>query len=497
MAHEVVVVGGGIGGLTAAALLAARGIDVCLLERQPEVGGCVTSLEKFDYTFEPTLGIYSCWAEGEIHQRIFSELSVAAPETLRLDPAYVVRLAENFEIPVGSDNEQFDESLQIGFPESEAAARKFYKESLSITELLLRALRKVPDFPSTNRARQLYSLLPALLPAVQLLSLRNHPVRDSLKDTSLRFQRFVELQLETFGGNKLGEFPYLTACLLLNLVRKKPVGLVGGAAALAARLEESIKKSGGRIRLDSPVLRLSYDSDGVATGVDLLSGENVSATKAIISNMTVWDTYGKLIGLNRTPVEMKKRLSLLQSDGAFIIFAGIDEVAAARLPADRLLIDTGLISEPENLIDQSRFGFSVAPREDPRGPEGMRAVTIVFAADVDQWFTYQTDASAQEDQDQLALELGWQIVHAAMPELGADIEVIDTASPRTYYEATRRKLGRVGGLKQCLAALAGGYTTHVTTIPNVFMVGDTSFAAGGLAGASQSALIVANEITQR
>ena len=34
----------------------------------------------------------------------------------------------------------------------------------------------------------------------------------------------------------------------------------GGAGALANRLAESIKRSGGRIRLDTPVLRLAYDS---------------------------------------------------------------------------------------------------------------------------------------------------------------------------------------------------------------------------------------------
>ena len=39
MVHEVVVVGGGIGGLTVAALLAARGVDVCLLERASQPRG--------------------------------------------------------------------------------------------------------------------------------------------------------------------------------------------------------------------------------------------------------------------------------------------------------------------------------------------------------------------------------------------------------------------------------------------------------------------------
>jgi phytoene dehydrogenase-like protein len=46
MAHEVVVVGGGIGGLTVAALLAARGVGVCLLEKESRAGGCLTSFQK-------------------------------------------------------------------------------------------------------------------------------------------------------------------------------------------------------------------------------------------------------------------------------------------------------------------------------------------------------------------------------------------------------------------------------------------------------------------
>ena len=47
-AYDVVVVGGGIGGLTVAALLSARGLNTCLLERQSQVGGCIARVE-FSY----------------------------------------------------------------------------------------------------------------------------------------------------------------------------------------------------------------------------------------------------------------------------------------------------------------------------------------------------------------------------------------------------------------------------------------------------------------
>ncbi len=91
---EVVVVGGGIGGLTVAALLAQRGVDVCLFERGSVVGGCAASFEKFGYNFEQGYGLYAAWEPGEIHDRVFSELPVEPPEVRLLKPSYQVRLPD-------------------------------------------------------------------------------------------------------------------------------------------------------------------------------------------------------------------------------------------------------------------------------------------------------------------------------------------------------------------------------------------------------------------
>ena len=86
MNYEVVVVGGGIGGLTAAALLAARGVSVCLFERQSQVGGCVENVEHQGLQFEPTFGLYSGWERGGIYDRVVSELPVNAPAVRSLSP---------------------------------------------------------------------------------------------------------------------------------------------------------------------------------------------------------------------------------------------------------------------------------------------------------------------------------------------------------------------------------------------------------------------------
>ena len=344
MSYDVVVVGGGIGGLTVAALLSARGVKTCLLERNSQVGGCVARVEFAGHDFDPGMGIYASFGPGEIYERVFSELPVDVPETSLL---------------TGSEN--------------------------------------------------LYSIK-------------------------------------------------------------------GGPASIAERLAESIKRSGGALRLNSPVLRLAYDETGRhAIGVDLLSGETVIARNAIVSNLTVWDTYGKLIGLNRTPLETKKLLKTLQGRGVYLVYASLEESAVARLPGEHFTV-------PE---------FSVAISPAGSAPSGKRPVTIITDTDPTDWFAFQASEEEYEERDQTALETVWARLHEALPQLGADIEIIETANPRTYYDLTRRKLGMVLGIDPPPKT-----PTHRTSLPNVFMVGDTVTTSARMDLVVESALRLANELTK-
>ena len=89
--YDVVVVGGGIGGLTVAALLSARGFSTCLLERQSQVGGCVGRVEFSGYDFEPGMGLYTSLGSGEIYERLFSQLPLSIPQVSLLKSPFVLR----------------------------------------------------------------------------------------------------------------------------------------------------------------------------------------------------------------------------------------------------------------------------------------------------------------------------------------------------------------------------------------------------------------------
>jgi len=380
--YDVVVVGGGIGGLTVAALLAARGLSMCVLERQSQVGGCVARVEFSGHEFEPGMGVYTSFGDGEIYERIFAELPVDVPQTSLVTQPYVVRLADGTDVKLFSDERSIDE------------------------------------------------------PAVADLQLR--------------------------AG--------------LTRLRGPLYAIDGGPATLAERLVESIKRSGGTVRLNTPVLRLAYDQSGEAIGVDLLSGERVTATKAIVSNLTIWDTYGKLIGLNRTPPEVKKLLTSMQGSGAYVVYATIEEPAIQRLPGERMLVAT----TPTNADDDWFSEITLAVYKG--------TVTLKSATDVNEWFTYHASEEDFEESDQAALERFWTKLHKALPELGSGIEIIETANPRTFYDQTRRKLGMVLG-RQSLEIPALG-----TILPNVFVVGDTVSPQPDLSSVTETALSLADAL---
>ncbi len=496
MTYEIIVVGGGIGGLTAAALLAARGTNVCLLERQAQTGGCAAAFERFGYRFEAGAGLYTSWGPGEIHDRVFSELPVSPPEVRPVSPAYVVRLPDQTEVAITENQDEFEENLRTAFPESADAAIKFYRELAPIDRALRRAVAQVPDLRTASRLRQLAAFVSSFTAAPRILRRMNEIVAKHLGGTSWRFRCFVDAQLQIFAQCSSDECAYLYGAVALMIPRRPMFASGGGAQAMADCLTESIKKSGGTVRVNAPVLRLAYAADGKPIGVDLLSGETVFARRAIVSNLTVWDTYGKLVGLSRIPEQIRGRLKRLRGWGAYLIFLGMEDSVSRRLPADHILCLTDWQEGQHHNPEQSQMMFAAAPDWDARGPEGKRAVTVCTFTEAEQWFAFHKDEAELESRDQSALESCWAKLHRAMPELGDGVEVIDTATPRTLYENTRRKLGMAGGVGQSLDVFGPKSFSHRTIFPNLFMVGDSTFPGQGIAAVTHAALVVANELTR-
>lgn len=74
--YDVVVVGSGIGGLTTAALLAKKGINVLVIEQHYLPGGCCTAFRRQGWTFDAAAGMLFGWGEKGLspHRFVMNEL---------------------------------------------------------------------------------------------------------------------------------------------------------------------------------------------------------------------------------------------------------------------------------------------------------------------------------------------------------------------------------------------------------------------------------------
>jgi len=444
-----------MGGLTTAALLAHRGVSVCLLERQARVGGCVANFEHLGFEFEPTYGLYRGFGPGEVFDRVFSEIGITAPVVKRLSPAYVVRLPDGAEVPVSTELDEFEQSLRTAFPECSDAALSFYRSLAT---------------PSEAQASTLSSYL---------------------RTCSLRFRSFVDAQLQEFLQCSSDSWSVECAAGILN-PRRGFWSIEGGAQRLADALAESIKQSGGAVRLNAPVLRLAYGSDAQPTGIDLLNGEQIAATKAIVSNLTVWDTYGKLVGLRRTPRDVASVLRGLRSSGAYLLFLSMDQEATARLSSRRILALTeSQESERHDPLNNQLF-FSCSS-EDAVAPPGKVPITVTALTNAEDWFSFHEDQSTHEKQDQEMLKAVWSRLHASISELGDAVEVIETASPQMFYETSRRQCGIIGRVDYSAGQVP---PRIVEPFPNVFIVSDTTAAGFGVASVAEAALRLSDLLTR-
>ncbi|MCJ7773017.1 MAG: NAD(P)-binding protein, partial [Desulfobacterales bacterium] len=100
---EAIVIGGGIGGLVSAGLLASKGFNVLVLEKEPKIGGYVTGFERNGFYFDATGAfLAACKPGGEFYQ-ILQELKIADQLTF-LPIGKIWNIYPDFELKIHYDN---------------------------------------------------------------------------------------------------------------------------------------------------------------------------------------------------------------------------------------------------------------------------------------------------------------------------------------------------------------------------------------------------------
>ncbi|MFO7722668.1 MAG: NAD(P)/FAD-dependent oxidoreductase [Bacteroidales bacterium] len=136
MHYDIIVIGAGLGGLTAGAKLAKEGRKVLLIEQHDRPGGCATTFRRHDFTFEVGLHEMDGLDARDMKTKIFRDLGVFDHvEFLKVPEFYhFVHGSGQFTMP--HDAEQAIKELVGAFPQEEAGIRAYFDQLLNARKKL-------------------------------------------------------------------------------------------------------------------------------------------------------------------------------------------------------------------------------------------------------------------------------------------------------------------------------------------------------------------------
>jgi all-trans-retinol 13,14-reductase len=131
MKYDIIIIGAGLGGLTAGAKLAKEGRKVLVVEQHSKPGGCATTFRRGDYTLEVGLHEMDSPVAGDMKTRIFTELDVFNHVEFIAVPEFYHFINGRFEITMPHDPQVAIEKLTEVFPEEKNGIINYFNHILA------------------------------------------------------------------------------------------------------------------------------------------------------------------------------------------------------------------------------------------------------------------------------------------------------------------------------------------------------------------------------
>lgn len=314
---HVIVVGAGPGGLTAAMILARRGVRVTVVEAKDRVGGRNAALRLGPYTFDigPTFLMLK-----SILDEVFHEAGTATDARMdmrRLDPMYRLKFQDRHIDPT-TDRDRMRAEIGRCFPGKESHYDQFMQREAARFRKLFPCLQKSYHRLGTLLQRDMISALPHLA------------LGRSLFDVMSGYFGEEKLALSfTFQAKYLGMSPWQCPALFSIIPYiEHAFGIyhpIGGLSRISETMADTARANGAAIRLNSPVKRVLTRA-GAAVGVELADGEKLEADDVVINA-----DFGHAALDLFAPGELRKytpaRLSRMKlSCSTFMLYLGVDRL---------------------------------------------------------------------------------------------------------------------------------------------------------------------------
>lgn len=316
--YDVAVIGAGLGGLAAAALLSCQKKKTIVIERGPSLSDALGVVEKAGFGFYAGTSLsYGFESNGALQE--FSTMLGIIQRTVAPSPCYQVALPDR-RITVFADHGETLEELTREFPKEANSLSRFYRD-----------LEKMRTQSAKSRISAFFARS------------RSAAGFMSQYGFSRELNTFFDVQSSIFFQKPAGE---LSLESFMTLCDTPPRHLQGGFRKLGDQLYGVILQHGGEIRYNEPSPELIV-RDNQVTGVKTAQGALEAST----------------LILNTLPYQMRSML-----------FVGLrEEVVPVGMSHDVFLLQD--YSRPQEIIALSLSGTD---EEAAFAPTGMRAMSVSF-----------------------------------------------------------------------------------------------------------------------
>ncbi|MEN6561478.1 MAG: NAD(P)/FAD-dependent oxidoreductase [Acidobacteriota bacterium] len=501
--YDAVVIGAGLGGLSAAAAFARKGFKVVVLEQKGVPGGYASSFARpGGFTFDVSLHSTTVGTRDGVANLIagFPEIrdvvfSPHQPLYRAIYPDCDIRVPHR-------DPAGYIELLKASFPGDAEAIDGIFADMKGLSDEVGRlsaagGTAGLADFPA--RFPLLFKNFNRTWGAM---------LDDRVKNSKLKG---VLSGLWGYFGlppSKLSPFYY--ALPLLGYLQFGGYYPAGTSQRISNAFVGIIEKNGGLVRLNTRVEKI-LTSDHAAVGVRAADGSEYRG-RAVISNANAIDTFTRMMDGEREFLkDTLARMDKLQvSYSSLSVWLGLktDLVRRAGLKESEIFYYTGYDVEADyaaimagGLPADPGFGLTVYDNVCPGcSPRGKNTINILVAQGWDYWKKYEADYF-RGDKDaytreklRLAGILIDQVERKLLPGLRKAIEVEEVATPLTNLRFTSNPRGAVYGWDQTIDNSGQRRFPQRTPIKNLYLAGAWTFPGHGYGACIPSGLACFAEV---
>ena len=499
--YDVVIIGGGISGLTSAALFRRAGLTCCLLEMDNRPGGYLAGFRRKDFRFDSAIHWLNYCGEDGLVTKIFKIIGNDYP---KCEQQHNIRrfVSDEYDYMVTDEPDELKKQWIEEFPEDEKGINKFFRDAKRIA-------KSFDNYSNLSRTMKTMSWYEIPFHGIKMLRFAI-PFIPHLKYVG---NEGLEKGLSNYFSNKklhrvFSSEPDLLSCLIpISWAYSKNFQLPpkGGSQSFPEWLLHSIQEMDGDAFFKSKVTEVIVENNE-AKGVRFEHRDEVYEIKSnyVIAACDAETLFEKMLPKNAIPQEIIAKIQdAPMYSSAMTVALGLD------CPAEDLGFGEEVIYLADSHEEREKLGkgdphksgihiLASTVRDKTLALPEHGTVTILIPAWMDENNTWGCERDEDgnyirgEEYNRIKQEYADILIDRVQdkltPNLRDHIIYCDIATPITHLRYTGNKNGTMMGHKPGKENYKSGVASYSTPVKNLLLSGHWADLGGGIPIAIKSSI---------